>query len=118
MSTLGWLAFSAQAKHTGAFRDSVLWFAATLRREVGQDNFEVVWERDWDGPGGWAHVRRDAGAVLTLPETQIPLKLPPGSYSLLVELREDAATMTPDGRLLEPAHAVAGESVWVEIPGQ
>jgi hypothetical protein len=114
----GRIAFSAVARIPGAGRNGVLWFEAKLRREFDQDSLAVIWERSWDEPVGWVSVKRGGVATMTLPETVIPLDLQPGAYSVWVEVKEDVAGMTLDGRVLEPSFTRAGHSTpLIEVPG-
>jgi hypothetical protein len=111
----GVVTVSAEARITLIHRDAVLWYVVQAHRRTGPD--------DWDPAGTWAFDDAEAGEMVRARERVEArpvlrarrLPLPAGSYSVFVEVREDAPEFRPDGSLAETSSSLVGRAVSVNV---
>jgi hypothetical protein len=113
----GVIVYSAIGWVPHPYRSAKLHFYASLSRvdDTGHHSAKL-WIKDINDPASLTQARKGVDARPVLPEQRIT-GLEPGTYSLLVGLRDNPPSMMFDERTPEEARGIAGNSVWVEVPG-
>jgi hypothetical protein len=112
----GVLVVSADARVTVIHRDTaVLWYVVQAHRRTGPD--------DWEPAGTWEFADPEAGEMVQARKRVEArpvlkarrLRLPSGSYSVYVSVREDAAELRMDGSVAEPSMNMVSHAVEVDV---
>jgi hypothetical protein len=110
------LAFFAKACNVGVWHKPTgrVWWRAEVSYCPDEGGHSVVWSHEFNEP---ENVRRIAGGgpvAIKLPDQVVPMDLPPGSYHVLIEVREDTPVRRRDGSR-EGSIAIVGESKYIDI---
>ena len=98
----GELTFRASFDHTNPFRDAFYTYAVRVFQVGGVTAFEHVYEERLQG------AVKDKPLSVSLDLQR--LTLPPGTYKVYAEVREDAREVDRNGDLLSPYHVIGGNT--------
>src|SRR5262249_21642161 len=105
---IGWVAHP--------YRSGKLHFYAALTRVDATGHHSTkLWIKDINDPATLTQARKGVEARPVLPEQRIT-GLEPGTYLILVGIRDNPPSMRFNERTPEEARGLAGDSVWVEVP--